>query len=233
MAENTDGGKDESGKMWIVIGDIHGEMKNFPKIPELREADGIIVSGDLTNLGGAAAAKEVMDAIAKTGLPVFAQIGNMDKPEVDKWLSGMGRNLHCQVMELAPGIAIFGVGGSTPTPFATPSEFPEEMIAGWLESEWEKAKDFPHKILISHNPPKDTPCDDIGNGVHVGSAAVRKFIEEKQPDICVCGHIHEGRARLEMGKTIVLNPGTLADGGYVILKWTNGKLEGRLGEIRD
>lgn len=219
-------------KTWIVVGDIHGEVDNFSKIPELAEADAIIVSGDLTNLGGAEEARKVMDVLKKAKLPIYAQIGNMDKPDVDQWLSSLGCNLHGQTIELAPGIAIFGIGGSTPTPFHTPSEFSEEMLAKWLDEEWQTAQKFAHKILVSHNPPKDTPCDDIGNNAHVGSTAVRKFIEERQPDICVCGHIHEGRAKEMIGNTIVINPGTLAEGGYVILRESKGGLSADLCSVK-
>lgn len=225
--------KNDGEKLWVVIGDIHGEMDNFAKIPEISDADGIIVSGDLTNLGGEEAAKKVMDEIGSTGLPVFAQIGNMDKPVVNDWLTSQGNNLHGKVIALTPDIAIFGIGGSTPTPFNTPSEFSEEMIAGWLEDEWKKAEEFPHKIFISHNPPKNTACDDIGKGIHVGSESVRRFIEEKQPDVCVCGHIHEGRAREKIGETIVINPGALADGGYVVLRERNGAIDAELGTVKD
>lgn len=220
------------GEIWIVIGDIHDETDNLARIPELGDAKAIIVSGDLTQFGGIAQAKKVLGTIKKTGLPVYAQIGNMDKPEIDAWLTGEGHNLHCHVFELAPGIAIFGIGGSTITPFHTPSEFSEDSYSSWLSECWKKASDFPQQILVSHNPPKDTACDVIGSGAHVGSTAVREFIEKCQPDICVCGHIHEAKASDKIGKTLVLNPGMLADGGYIVLRERNGSLEGEIKSVK-
>lgn len=214
--------------MWIVIGDIHDDAGNFAKIPELGAANGIIVSGDLTITGGVKQAEKVMDALQASGLPVLAQIGNMDRPEVDAWLTEQGENLHCQVRELTPDIAIMGIGGSTFTPFGTPSEFPESAFAAWLDEMWPKARKYPHVILVSHNPPKDTACDDIGGKTHVGSTAVRDFIVENQPDVCICGHIHEGRAIDHVGRTIVINPGQLSQGGYVVLRSDNGKISVQL-----
>lgn len=217
--------------VWIVIGDIHDSTGNFSRIPELGEASGVIISGDLTNCGGKDSAARVMQAIASRGLPVYAQIGNMDLPEVNDWLEKQGHNLHGHTWELAPGVAIFGIGGSTYTPMHTPSEFSEEEYAAWLAKEWEEAGKYPHRVLISHNPPKDTLCDDIGGNVHVGSTAVRKFIETNQPDVCICGHIHEGRGTDRIGATPVINPGQLSEGGYVVLRLDNGALKAELRQV--
>lgn len=210
--------------LWIVIGDIHDDTGNFAKIPELGEASGVIVSGDLTTNGGASQACKVLADIEASGLPVFAQIGNMDLPEVNDWLERTGHNLHARVRELAPDVAILGIGGSTYTPMNTPSEFSEAQYAQWLASLQDQARNYPHKVLVSHNPPKNTLCDDIGKNTHVGSEAVRQFIEECQPEICVCGHIHEGRATDKINDTVIVNPGMLAEGGYVVLRYANGRL---------
>lgn len=220
-------------KLWIVIGDIHDDPKNFARIPELDEADGLIISGDLTITGGPKQAERVIfalrEAMPREGMPIFAQIGNMDRPEVDTWLTKQGWNIHTQVKELSPDVAIFGVGGSSFTPFGTPSEFPESDFAAWLEASWIKARQFPLRVLVSHNPPLNSACDLIPSGAHVGSPAVREFIEEAQPDVCLCGHIHEARALDRIGRCQVLNPGALAQGGYGLLRYEAGRL---LAELR-
>ncbi|MBQ9453060.1 MAG: metallophosphoesterase family protein [Desulfovibrio sp.] len=214
--------------LWIAVGDIHDEVECFSLIPELSQADGIIVTGDLTVTGGIKQAERVMDALCTHNLPVFAQIGNMDRPEVDTWLTEKDCNLHTFTRELTPDIAIFGVGGSTFTPFGTPSEFPESSVAAWLEACWHKARTYPHSVLISHNPPKGTACDVIPGNMHVGSSAVREFLEEAQPEICLCGHIHEARAVDRVGRTLVVNPGMLSQGGYVLLRAKQGQLTAEL-----
>ena len=208
----------EQDHLWIAVGDIHDEPGLFARIPELAQADGIIVTG------GVKQAEMVMDVLRAHNPRIWAQIGNMDRPEVDEWLSGLGCNLHTQVHELTPDTAIFGIGASTFTPFGTPSEFPESTFAGWLENSWQKARKYPHTVLVSHNPPKDSACDVIPGNIHVGSTAVREFLEEAQPDVCLCGHIHEARAVDRVGRTIVVNPGALAQGGYVLLRSSGGKL---------
>ena len=41
----------EQDHLWIAVGDIHDEPGLFARIPELAQADGIIVTGDLTITG--------------------------------------------------------------------------------------------------------------------------------------------------------------------------------------
>lgn len=215
---------DAQDYLWIVLGDIHDDIARFAEIPELPEAAGVIVSGDMTVGGGVKQAERVLDVIRQQNPHILAQIGNMDRAEITDWLGEQDCNLHDMVRELAPGIAIFGVGASTFTPFGTPSEFPESRFAAWLEEGWKRARNWPKTVLISHNPPKDTVCDALPNGMHVGSTAVREFIEETQPDICICGHIHEGRGMDRIGRTVVVNPGNFGAGGYVVLRSNGGTL---------
>ena len=92
----------EQDHLWIAVGDIHDEPGLFARIPELAQADGIIVTGDLTITGGVKQAEMVMDVLRAHNPRIWAQIGNMDRPEVDEWLSGLGCNLHTQVHELTP-----------------------------------------------------------------------------------------------------------------------------------
>lgn len=219
---------DQQDYLWIVLGDIHEDIARFAEIPELPEADGVIVTGDMTVGGGVKQAERVLDVIQQHNPHVLAQIGNMDRAEVTDWLTEKGWNLHAAVRELAPGVAIFGVGASTFTPFGTPSEFPESRFAAWLEDGWKRARRWPKTVLVSHNPPKDTLCDVLPGGVHVGSMAVREFIQETQPDICLCGHIHEARGLDRIGRTVVINPGNFGAGGYVVLRSNAGVLSAEL-----
>lgn len=220
--------EDKKGFIWIVVGDIHDAVQNITRIPECAQADGVIISGDITFNGGTAQAKTVFTEIEKLCPIIFAQIGNMDKSEINTWLSGIGKNLHGQVHELAPNVGIFGIGGSTRTPFATPSEFEEADYAAWLTDAWEDVQKWQHKILISHNPPKDTACDILPNGLHVGCSTLRDFLLKHQIDICICGHIHEARAVDNLGQSIIINPGELSQGGYVVISFKDQKLSAEL-----
>lgn len=218
---------------WIVFGDLHNETENLQEIMDLDEADGIIVTGDLTFMGGTQDAMKVLSAIQAKNPKVYAQIGNMDKAEVTDFLDSRQCNLHGEAKSVHPEITLIGVGGSTPTPFNTPSEFPEEEIARLLDEALAKAGDYKNLVLVSHTPPVDTACDRIENGAHVGSKAVREFIERVQPAICLCGHIHESKGIDSIGDTIVVNPGPLNNGGYALLALCGDKVRAGLCDINE
>ena len=74
--------------------------------------------------------------------------------------------------------------------------------------------------LLLHTPPYDTPLDraaldgktyeHVPLDVHVGSIAVKRFIEERQPLLTLHGHIHEaarltGEWKIRIGRTTCIN----------------------------
>lgn len=213
---------------WIVLGDIHNAISRLCLIPERMQAAGIIVTGDLTLGGHRHQAQRVMEALLRCHPAVYAQIGNMDHGDITDWLSERHWNTHREVRPLLPQLALMGLGGSTPTPFGSPSEFSEEQYAQWLEELWLHAENFRHVVLSTHTPPRNTRCDRTGRGVHAGSAALRAFLEKAQPDVCLCGHIHESRALDRLGRTLLVNPGAFMEGDYATLRLEGDHLSATL-----
>ena len=75
-----------------------------------------------------------------------------------------------------------------------------------------QASDPASTIYVLHSPPRDTACDVISTRQHVGSRAIRAFVETRQPRLVLSGHIHEsprvsGAWRDTVGRTPVVNPG--------------------------
>ncbi|MBI4016125.1 MAG: metallophosphoesterase [Candidatus Aenigmarchaeota archaeon] len=67
-------------------------------------------------------------------------------------------------------------------------------------------------IYVMHSPPDNTKLDQIMTKAHVGSFAIRFFIEENQPYLTLHGHIHEtvnisGDFRHQIGKTLCMSSG--------------------------
>jgi len=197
----------------LAFGDIHMDLRAVGRVPDLERADCVVLTGDLTVLGGRREARQVLDAVAARNARVYAQIGNMDRKEVDEMLSEQGINLNGRGVVL-DGLGLFGLGGSTPTPFGTPSEFSEEEMAARLEQAHGAVKEARRKILFSHTPPADTRLDRVRSGLHAGSRAVREFLERTACDACVCGHIHEAAGTDRVGSCLVINPGMIGRGGY-------------------
>lgn len=212
----------------ISFGDIHEDFSNLiPLKNELESADLVIVTGDLTNFNGRKEAEKVIEEIMKYNENILALLGNLDQHEVNDYLTEKGINLHRNGF-IRDDIGIFGVGGSNPTPFNTPTEFSEDEIETFLLDGIDKVRHAKFKIMVPHMPPKDTKIDIISAGAHVGSQSVRDFILKHKPDISLSGHIHEARGSDKIGKTVVFNAGMFREGGYVIITKTSEGLSAEL-----
>ena len=77
--------------------------------------------------------------------------------------------------------------------------------------------------MVTHAPPFNTAADRIENGEHVGSSGIQKSIHEFEPQINLCGHIHEAKSVSKIGKTTdVANPGMLKDNGAILIDIKDG-----------
>src|ERR1700751_6301638 len=75
----------------ISFGDVHMATGNLRRMGEvLRDTDLIIVSGDLTNFGGIADARRVLDDVRQACPHVLALPGNLDRREVTPFLEAEG-----------------------------------------------------------------------------------------------------------------------------------------------
>ncbi len=214
----------------ISFGDIHDQPENVGKVDGLSDADCVIITGDLTDFGGAEEAKKVIETVSRYNPNLYAQPGNMDQSQVERYLDDLGINLHSKGV-IIQGVGFFGVGGSNHTPFNTPTEYTEQEIKEFVQKGYEEIKHVTLKVLVSHTPPYNTNVDIVGGGHHVGSVSIREFIEKYQPQVCLTGHIHEAVGKDRIGDTIILNPGMLVHGGYVELVEKQGKLEATLKSI--
>ena len=219
----------------ISIGDIHMSAKNIYNIKEAETADLIILNGDITNYGSSGDAKSVLDTILSVNQNVLAQFANLDKPELNDYLEELNINLHNQARLVNNRVCLLGVGGSNQTPFGTPTEFSEQELHQFVENGYNQATTFiglaePIEkikiplILVSHVPPEGTAVDTLRSGKHVGSKAIRRFIEDKQPDLCISGHIHEATGMDMIGSTPIYNPGMFRNGGWLEILINKSKI---------
>jgi hypothetical protein len=215
-------------KLWIALGDIHENLTHLSRIPDLGKAEHVLVSGDLTNCGDRRKAGKIIEKLRSYNPRVLAQIGNMDLADVDLFFTEQQINTHARAVDLGSGVTLIGLGYSLTTPFHTPSEQGEDAFKQWLDTAYAGCGEYDHLILMSHNPPVDTKTDRIVSGAHVGSRAVREFIEKVQPDVCITGHIHESRGTDRIGRTVIVNPGDFASGGYVVLTKNDSSIRVRL-----
>ena len=124
---------------------------------------------------------------------------------------------------------MFGFGGSNPTPFDTPGEMDDDKI---YRAVYDLLANYDYvyntevpkvRILVTHAPPFNTAADRVENGEHVGSSGIQKSIHEFEPEINLCGHIHEAKSLSKIGTTTdVANPGMLKDNGAVLIDIKDG-----------
>ncbi|MDH4210142.1 MAG: metallophosphoesterase family protein [candidate division WOR-3 bacterium] len=203
----------------IGLTDIHGRTAYGKEVIEqMRSADLIAIAGDTTNFGGCKEAESVIETIASINGKIIAVHGNCDQSSAVELLSARHMNLHGTSMTIGD-VQFMGIGGSNKTPFHTPQEYSDEemkeILTGISES-----PGIRFRMLISHSPPFKSKVDKMLLGIHVGSKAVREYIETSQPDIVLCGHIHEARGFDHIGRTLIINPGPFPK-HYVVIDIDN------------
>ncbi len=201
----------------IAFTDIHGAVDRVEEILK-REPDcsAVILGGDLTTNGTVKQAQDSIRSVQRFGKPVFAVAGNMDRPETDAAFEEIGVGINARGVML-DHIGIFGVSASPPTSLHTPYEISEEEIALRAHSGWKDIQAARTTIFVPHAPPANTKVDLLTNGNHVGSTAIRKFIEQHQPTVVVCGHIHEARGIDILGSSQIINCGPAGRGYYAVI----------------
>ena len=194
----------------FALSDIHSRL-DYPEpvTAQLRSADLVIIAGDITNFGNHEDAKKVIASITAYNARVLAVPGNCDRPGVAELLFNNGMNIHGKA-RIVNDVMLFGLGGCNKTPFHTPQEYSNREMARLLQG-FHRRPNIEKYILVTHAPPHKTKLDRVFFGLHVGSKAIREFIEYFTPDLAICGHIHEARGVDCIGKTVVINPGTFPE----------------------
>lgn len=200
----------------LAVTDIHGEYSIVEKMIEKENPDLLIIGGDITTVGSVRDVETAIDRFVKSTKQVLAIAGNMDSALHEEVLLQKKVSLNARGV-IINEIGFFGASASPISPLNTPYEISEEEIYSRISIAFLDVVDARYKILVSHAPPHGTKLDRIHSGLHVGSTAVWKVIDEKQPDIAICGHIHEGTGIDKIGKTVVVNCGLAARGYYALI----------------
>ncbi len=201
----------------LAMGDIHGQCQNILKYLQKNSVDLIVLTGDITHFGPNKLGEEILNEICMFDIPTLAIPGNCDQTCIYEEIENSNAvNLHNKTL-IIKNIGFCGFGGSNTTPFDTPLEFAEIQIYQELKKLMKQIETQEIKILVTHAPPYNTKTDLLPSGEHAGSESIRQIIEEFQPSINICGHIHEARAIDKIGKTMIINPGESSYGSASII----------------
>ncbi|MGD0573796.1 MAG: metallophosphoesterase [Anaerolineales bacterium] len=185
-----------------------------------------------------------------TGIKCYITGGNDDYPDVLTVLqsNSIGSVVACEskIVPIDETHSMMSIGASTPTPWKTPREMPDEELGKLIESLAAQVVDMSTCIFNLHDPPVDSTLDTcpqldwntdppsqiVRAGQVVlhgaGSKSVRSAIEKHQPMLGLHGHIHESTGVVKIGKTLCVNPGSEYGEGILrglLANLVNGKVD--------
>lgn len=187
----------------LALSDVHGDQDFIRKMAEKgarEKVDLVILAGDLVAHDGSV--DGLVGPFKAKGLDVAVLPGNHEGlAEIEFLTEHYGaHNLHGYVIKKGD-IGIFGCGYAD----VGIHQLEDEEFFNTLKKAHGSLKDIKKKVMVTHIQPSESI---LGLGVFPGSAGVRKALKEFQPDVHICGHIHETQGIEEMiGKTRVINVG--------------------------
>jgi Icc-related predicted phosphoesterase len=160
-----------------------------------------------------------------SGIGCHIMLGNDDHEDLAEMLRGSDVVVYAEdaIAELPGGFELASFGYSTPTPWDSPRELPEDEMATRIERIVASVQDPEHAVFNFHCPPYGTHLDQAPKldaelrpqvdaaGLKigpVGSTAVREAIERTGPLLGLHGHVHESPGAQRLGRTLCVNPGS-------------------------
>jgi Icc-related predicted phosphoesterase len=197
--------------------DVHGRFDAVERaLREVGPVDALVVGGDLTNAGSPESVERAVESWHPLAASLLVVAGNMDSQAIDERLVTLGVSLDGRGIVLED-VGLHGVSASGPTPLDTPHELPDEELARRAEAGHTQVIGCRIRVFCPHSPPFATACDRLRDGTPVGSPSLRAFVERAQPDLVLCGHIHEARGEDAIGRSRIVNPGPAAAGHYAVV----------------
>lgn len=187
----------------LAFSDLHRDLGQAAELVEMSaDADVVIGAGDFASVHEGLG--ETIGALAAIETPTVLVPGNNETEEALREAASAWEAatvLHGQSTTI-DGVEFFGLGAGIPvTPWDWSFDLDEGAAAAMLG-------DCPaDAVLVLHSPPQGH-CDTNTSGDHFGSRSLLEGIEEKQPRLAVCGHIHESwGCESRVGETPVRNLG--------------------------
>jgi uncharacterized protein len=186
----------------LAFSDLHRDRRQAARLVEMAaSADVVVGAGDYASnrLG----LDRTIDSLRGISKPTILIPGN-NETDAALWRAcaafAGATVLHGEALEI-DGKCFFGLGGGVPpTPLPWSFDLSEDEAASAL------ARCPAGAVLVVHSPPRG--CVDQVFGRHLGSRAVRAAIEEKRPQLVLCGHIHQAwRQEGVVGESRVVNVG--------------------------
>ncbi len=187
----------------LALSDVHGDrtfMKEMAEKGAKENVDLVILAGDILDFDEPQ--EGLIRPFKEKGLEVAVLPGNHEgMADINSWVKQYdAKNIHGYTI-VKGDVGIFGCGYAD----VLMHQLTEEQFFETLKKAHDSLKGVKKKLMVTHIQPSDSI---LNLGIWNGSTGVRKAIDEFQPDIHICGHIHETHGIEEViGKTKVINVG--------------------------
>jgi len=195
----------------LAFVDLHSDFGYLKKIIEKakeKQPDFLVCAGDISDFGNDI--EKIFKELEKLKIPMLIIPGNHESASnIDQLCKKFkfAINIHRGLYEIND-YCFFGYGES-----GFDEEDPDfDKISNKFKKEIKPGKKI---ILVTHAPVYGTKVDYLDKLGHKGNKSIRRFIEEVQPKLAICGHFHETETQMDRIKnTVIINPGKF---GKIIL----------------
>lgn len=202
----------------LAVSDVHGEyLSVLTALQREGPIDVLVIAGDLTTKGSDQEATLALRSFLAAAPRVLVVAGNMDPARLETVFTDLGVGMNGRGVRVGE-VGFFGVSAAPLSPLHTPNEVTEEELAERAEAGWKEVTECRWRVFVPHAPPHATRLDRTFTGLHVGSRAVRQFVEHYHPDLVICGHIHEARGVETLGSTTIVNCGPVGSDSYAVIR---------------
>jgi len=178
----------------LAAADLHGAQYRLNILYEkikTTNPDVVIIAGDITHFGPAETSQMLLDQLRNT--TVLAVTGNCDPPETTKYIDKSSATNIENTSYTYKGMHFIGLPS---TPGMLRTKLPNHTsIIDEITTD---------TILVSHVPAHGYQ-DRVYIGMHAGSRDIRKILDEKQPLLHICGHVHENPGITKTDHTTIIN----------------------------
>ena len=190
----------------LALSDIHGDKDHVKEMAELgarENVDLVILAGDILNFDEWKPG--LIGPFKEKGLDIAVMPGNHEgMADINFMVEKYGvKNLHGYSLRLGD-VGIFGCGyGDEGSGLHILND---EEFFKTLKQAHDSLEGVKKKLMVTHVQPND--CIISLKHPTWGSSGVRKALEQFEPDIHICGHMHETHGIEEViGRTKVINVG--------------------------
>jgi hypothetical protein len=202
-----------------AVADIHAVQKRLQRIRSVlseHQPDVLVIAGDIINY---IYPEKTFNFLNDLSIPVLAVRGNSDPVYLEKYFNKFSNltSLHLN-RKTVQSIPFTGLSGTIPLPFRNRIGWREQYLMDQVSPMVDS-----QTVFVVHTPPWGS-LDQVMGRFHSGSKMVRNLVEQTQPRLLICGHIHEAAGVENIGNTTVVNCSIPKTGKGMMIEVGEGKI---------